>query len=119
LDEKGIPMMAERAYLLPPHSRIGPLEPQERLAVMQASIVAGVYEKSVDRESAYEMLKHKAEQAAVSPPAQEIRKMKTTTRQSEDVMTAAMKSAARAAASQAGRSLIRGILGGLLGGKKR
>lgn len=118
LDEKGTPKPAERAYVMPPFSRIGPIEANERLAILQSSVVAGVYEKTVDRESAYEMLKGKAEKAAASPPAEEVRKTKTATRQPEDVMTSVMKSAARAAASQAGRSLIRGILGSLLGGKR-
>ncbi|MBK8130698.1 MAG: DUF853 family protein [bacterium] len=119
LDEQGTPQPAERVMIAPPFSRIGPLESQELLAIMQSSIVAGVYEKSVDRESAYEMLKGKAEQSAASPPAEELRRAKPSARQPDDMMTAVMKSAARAAASQAGRSLIRGILGGLLGGKRR
>lgn len=119
LDEKGTPLPADRVFIAPPFSRIGPIEANERLALLQSSIVAGVYEQSVDRESAYEMLKNKAEKAAASPPAEEARKTRASTRQPEDVMTAVMKSAARAAASQAGRSLIRGILGGLLGGKRR
>jgi DNA helicase HerA-like ATPase len=119
LDEKGAPLPAERAFIMPPFSRIGPIEANERLALLQSSIVAGVYEQSVDRESAYEMLKNKAEKAASAPPAEEVRKTRASTRQPEDVMTSVMKSAARAAASQAGRSLIRGILGGLLGGKRR
>jgi DNA helicase HerA-like ATPase len=118
LDEKGIPAPAERAYILPPFSRIGPLEDNERLVTMQSSIVAGVYEQAVDRESAYEKLKGKAEQAAASGQAEEVRKSTKSTRQPEDVMTAVMKSAARAAASQAGRSLIRGLLGSLLGKKR-
>ena len=118
LDEKGVPAPAERAYILPPFSRIGPLEDNERLVTMQSSIVAGVYEQSVDRESAYEKLKQKAEQAAASEKAEEVSKAKKKSAKGpEDVMTAVMKSAARAAASQAGRSLIRGLLGGLLGKK--
>ncbi|MCL4305367.1 DUF853 domain-containing protein [bacterium] len=118
LDEKGSPAPAERVYIMPPFSRIGPLDERERLVTMQSSIVAGVYEKTIDRESAYEMLKQKAEQSAAAAPAEEIRKPKAAGRKPDDVMTAMVKSAARAAASQAGRSLIRGILGGLFGGKK-
>ncbi len=118
LDEKGSPAPAERVYIMPPFSRIGPLDERERLVTMQSSIVAGVYEKTIDRESAYEMLKQKAEQSAAAVPAEEVRKPKAAGRKPDDVMTAMVKSAARAAASQAGRSLIRGILGGLLGGKK-
>src|SRR5436190_2140880 len=63
LDEKGRPEVVQRAFVLPPASRIGPISPDERKAVMARSPVAGVYETSVDRESAYEKL---AARAAVS-----------------------------------------------------
>src|ERR1700748_1067782 len=56
LDEKGTPGIVERAFILPPHSQIGPITPQQRQAAMQDSPVAGVYEKAVDRDSAYERL---------------------------------------------------------------
>ncbi len=57
LDEKGRPSITERAFVLPPGSQIGPIASAQRQALLQASLVAGVYEKAVDRESAYEMLK--------------------------------------------------------------
>ena len=57
LDEKGRPTMVERAFVLPPASRIGPITPEERKALIASSIVAGVYETVLDRESAYEKLK--------------------------------------------------------------
>ncbi|MEC4718048.1 DUF853 domain-containing protein [Noviherbaspirillum sp. CPCC 100848] len=56
LDAKGIPTVVERAYIIPPASQIGPLTDEERAAVMADSIVAGVYETTVDRESAHEKL---------------------------------------------------------------
>src|SRR3954454_22606447 len=56
LDEKGRPTVVERAFVLPPASRIGPVTPDERKVVMAQSPVAGAYEKTVDRESAYEKL---------------------------------------------------------------
>ena len=61
LDEKGRPHIVERAFILPPASRIGPLTAAERQAVIQASLVYGVYEKTVDRESAFEKLKNAAQ----------------------------------------------------------
>ncbi len=64
LDEKGTPNVVERATVAPPRSRIGPITPEERKAIMAQSIVAGVYETPVDRESAYERLKGRA---AVAP----------------------------------------------------
>lgn len=57
LDEKGRPNVVERAYIVPPASRIGPITPEERQSVLAGSVVAGVYEKTLDRESAYEKLK--------------------------------------------------------------
>src|SRR5512139_3488109 len=56
LDEKGRPSVTERVYVLPPGSQIGPITPQQRQALLANSVVAGVYEKTVDRESAFERL---------------------------------------------------------------
>ncbi|USX25315.1 DUF853 domain-containing protein [Oxalobacteraceae bacterium OTU3CINTB1] len=56
LDEKGAPRMVERVFILPPASQLGPLDAAERKAAIDGSIVAGVYEKTIDRESAYEKL---------------------------------------------------------------
>ena len=60
LDEKGRPCVTERVYVLPPGSQIGPITPEQRKALIDGSLVAGVYEKVVDRESAYEKLKGRA-----------------------------------------------------------
>lgn len=62
LDEKGRPNIVEQALIRPPFSQIGPIEIRERKQIIQSSLVYGVYEKTVDRESAYEMLKKRAEQ---------------------------------------------------------
>lgn len=125
LDEKGIPSPVERALVCPPKSRIGPANDAERAAVMRQSLVAGVYEKQVDRESAYEILKKRAvEVAAEKAPQQEEQGFdwggvlggKRTSR-SDSVLESAAKSAARAIGSQLGRSIIRGVLGSILGKK--
>jgi DNA helicase HerA-like ATPase len=63
LDEKGQPGIVERAHVLPPCGRIGPIMPAERQAVIRGSLVFGHYERAVDRESAYELLKARAQQA--------------------------------------------------------
>ncbi len=60
LDEKGRPTIVERAWVLPPGSRIGPLTDPERLAVIKGSVIYGHYENTIDRESAYEKLKGRA-----------------------------------------------------------
>ncbi|MYN10448.1 helicase HerA-like C-terminal domain-containing protein [Pseudoduganella aquatica] len=56
LDEKGTPQIVQRAFILPPASQLGPIDAAERKAAIDGSVVAGVYEKTVDRESAYEQL---------------------------------------------------------------
>jgi len=60
LDEKGTPSMVERAFVVPPGTRIGPITPEERKAQIEGSVVFGAYEKKIDRKSAYEILKNKA-----------------------------------------------------------
>jgi DNA helicase HerA-like ATPase len=57
LDEKGRPSLTERVYVLPPSSQIGPISPAQRQALLAESLVAGVYEKEVDRDSAFEAIK--------------------------------------------------------------
>jgi len=56
LDEKGIPMMVEKAFIMPPCSQIGPVTNDERIAIIKNSLVYGVYENVLDRESAFEIL---------------------------------------------------------------
>ena len=143
LDEKGRPCVVERALILPPASRIGPISADERRAVIESSVIFGHYEQTVDRESAYEKLKGRA-QALQGAPAD--------TRQGppvagpapaagggimdalggilggttgprggrrEGALESAAKSAARAIGSQLGRQIVRGIMGSMFGGTKR
>ncbi len=123
LDEKGTPGIVQRAFVLPPHSQIGPITPQQRQQINQQSLVAGHYEKTVDRESAYELLQARTQQTARETPraAKEAKQAapRRPARPSDDLITAVMKSAGRAMASQAGREITRGILGSLLGGTTR
>ena len=59
--------MVERALIWPPRSQIGPITPEQRQQIMRDSLVAGVYENVVDRESAYELLKARASQKVGLP----------------------------------------------------
>lgn len=59
LDEQGIPQIVERGWVMPPYSAFSPISPEIRKALMNKSIVAGIYEQSVDRDSAYERLQQK------------------------------------------------------------
>ena len=67
LDAKGRPSVTERAWVVPPGSRIGPIDAAERRELLAASLVAGVYEQAIDRESAYENIKGRV--VAPVPPA--------------------------------------------------
>src|SRR5512145_1949806 len=60
LDAKGTPGITERAWVLAPGSQLGPITPEDRRQLLAGSMVTGVYEKTVDRESAFEMLKARA-----------------------------------------------------------
>lgn len=118
LDREGVPTPVGRALICPPQSRLRPLDVQERGGVLKESILYGHYEQAVDRESAYEILRKRAQQKpaeAAPAPARTAGKR----RGSDSVIEALAKSAARAIGSQAGRSLIRGLLGSLLGGRRR
>jgi len=122
LDAKGTPTPVERALVLPPASRLAPLNAEERAAVLQASPLAGHYEKGVDRESAYEVLRARAERAAAAAPAPvpgRGRAPATVGEQAGEVLGSVVKSAARAAGTQIGRQIMRGILGSLFGGSRR
>ncbi|HEU4708813.1 MAG TPA: helicase HerA-like domain-containing protein [Methylophilaceae bacterium] len=130
LDEKGSPVPVERAYVCPPQSRIGPATDTERMQLIQGSLLYGHYEKSVDRESAYEILKARAQQSPEQ--AEEDRGFDwgdlfggggngpgKRGRQPDSMLETAAKSAARAIGSELGRQVMRGVLGSILGGKRR
>lgn len=124
LDEKGIPTPVERSFVCPPGSRVGAVTDAERAETVKASNVFGFYEKNVDRESAYEILKTRADQTAATE-AKENEGFdwggilgggdKKLSSRSDSVFEAAAKSAARAIGSQLGRQIVRGVLGSILG----
>ncbi|GHC69648.1 helicase HerA-like C-terminal domain-containing protein [Limoniibacter endophyticus] len=118
LENKGIPSMVERTLIRPPASRIGPLTPQERAAMMATSPVAGQYDKAIDRESAFEILQKRtqeklaADEAAEQQAAAE-KASRRTVSQRQGVVEAAMKSVVRSVGTSVGRAIVRGILGSL------
>jgi DNA helicase HerA-like ATPase len=121
LDEKGTPTIVERALICPPHSRLSPLHPEERTRFVRESVLYGHYEKTVDRESAYEKLKAKAEQMKMESQEEAAQKRRAAQpkSQTEQLLGAAVKSAAHAIGSQLGRQIIRGVLGSIFGGGRR
>ena len=132
LDEKGRPNIVERAFILPPASQIGPVSDDERKQLIAASIVAGVYETAVDRESAYEKLKGRVAAAPAGKDGADAAAdaagsaggsswgsvlgglLGGGSGRKDSVVQAVVKSAARTIGSQVGRELIRGVLGSLL-----
>jgi hypothetical protein len=132
LEAKGSPAPVERAFVIPPASRLGPLTAAERRKVMDESLVAGHYEKALDRESAYEKLTARATARSADGEAASgglggiFDKLglpgtaggATKGRTRESALEAAAKSAARAMGSEVGRRIIRGVLGSILGGKR-
>jgi DNA helicase HerA-like ATPase len=123
LDEKGTPSVVQRISVAPPGSRLGPITPAERAAVMAGSLVKGIYDQAVDRVSAYEILQQRAEQAAAevapSAPVAEPRARTSSGGGRQSPLEAFVSSAARSIGTQIGRSLMRGILGSLTGGRRR
>ena len=143
LDAKGRPSVTERVFVLPPGSQLGPITPQQRQALMASSLVAGVYEKMVDRESAYEKLKGRAAEAgaqagnaagggngkvAAGTPAEEGGGLlgglndllfgSTGPRggKRDGLAQTMAKSAVRTMGTTIGKEILRGVLGGIFGG---
>jgi DNA helicase HerA-like ATPase len=130
LQEKGIPMPVERAWICPPRCRMGAITPEERATVRSRSPVGGRYDTPIDRESAEEMLAKKAEDrgaiaekapAAKAGPEQRSKmdEFLWGTKRRQGAVEAAAKSATRTVATGIGRQILRGVLGSLFGGRKR
>ncbi|MBT8139401.1 MAG: DUF853 domain-containing protein [Gammaproteobacteria bacterium] len=125
LQSKGVPTMVQRTFIKPPVSRIGPAKKPEREQVMQQSPCKNVYEELIDRDSAFEKLQARAEQAAEE--AEQVRQTKARSldkpkpkakgRQRQGLAEAFAKSMVRSLGSKAGRSLARGVLGSLFKGR--
>jgi hypothetical protein len=119
LREGGVPSIVERTLISPPASRLGPVTEAERRQVLDQSPVRGRYEPVVDRASAYEMLKQKADITAGTRPSREVGR---TTRRSSgghgtDLMETMTKSLVRSIGSSLGRKIMRGVLGSILRGR--
>jgi DNA helicase HerA-like ATPase len=140
LDEKGRPNIVERALIVPPHAQIGPITPDERKQITAGSLLAGHYEKAVDRESAYELLKGRTEGKQPQTEAQGTSGTAAPTASGGGILDsiggalggvfggsgnssrasnrqsmgeAFAKSAVRSIGSAVGREIIRGVLGSI------
>ena len=138
LDDKGRPNIVERAFIMPPASQLGPIDAAARKTLMAQSVVAGVYEKVLDRESAHEIITSRTAATAATEKEAQVRAETAKTAEKEEEsglggllgglfgsgkskrespVQAMVKSAARSIGSQVGREIIRGVLGSIL--KKR
>jgi DNA helicase HerA-like ATPase len=113
LNDKGQPNFVERALIYPPESQLPPLSAAEHEETVKQSAIYGHYEKVVDRESAYEMLKNRTPQV---PAGQQHAAGGGWQSQAGEMAEALGKSAVRAIGSQLGREIMRGVLGSIFGG---
>jgi uncharacterized protein len=133
LQDKGAPGVVDRTLIRPPGSRIGPATVEERERVMSASPVAGRYDQPVDRESAHELLKKKADEKlsrheeeqrrlaleqVVAEEAKRRERLEAEQRRGsgrrQSAMEAMVASVARSMGTQIGRQIVRGVLGSFL-----
>ena len=140
LDAKGRPSVTERVFVLPPESQLGPITLEQRRALLSNSLVAGVYEKTVDRESAYEKIKGRTDAAVASATKAPnggaagqnesggmlggLNDMLFGTTgprgaRHDGLAQSMARSAVRTMGSAVGREIIRGVLGSIFGGKRR
>jgi DNA helicase HerA-like ATPase len=145
LDDKGRPNIVERAFVVPPGTRIGAVTPQEREKIVKSSAVAGKYDEVKDRESAYEKLTGRVASKAPVPQTETPHPVGKTPDPAsaaggglmdtigtvlggstgprgghhEGALEVVAKSAARAIGSQVGRQIVRGVLGSIFGSSGR
>lgn len=145
LDEQGTPQIVERGWVMPPYSAFTPITPEERQTLISKSIIAGIYEQAVDRDSAYEMLQNKVaereqqqntelakqqekeqetlakqqakeqERLAREQQKEEERAARERAKLTQDIVGTFAKSAARSLGGSTGQKLVRGLLGSLFG----
>lgn len=118
LESKGAPSVVERTLIRPPASRMGPITKAERKAILEQSSIGALYDTAIDRESAYEVLRARADDMAKAEEKARQREARTKARgkkaprrrsNRQSVGEAAIKTAVRTLS----RELVRGLLGGL------
>jgi DNA helicase HerA-like ATPase len=143
LDERGQPAVVERAWIVPPQSQLGPITDAQRSTLIQQSLVAGVYEQVVDRDSAYEHLVKAHTVAPATAPRATTPGVPVpptvpgatggggflsgllgaifgkTSARGDSLAAAASKSVVRTLSSTLTREITRGLLGSMRGGRRR
>lgn len=135
LDEKGSPTMVQRAMVIAPCSRMGPVTDDERNTLINGSSLYGKYEDAIDRESAYEMLQKGIQESTDQAGAPQVKDKDTdvdngvwgglknilfgTTGPRGGKHDGIVQTIAKSAARQITNQVIRGALGSLSGGRRR
>ena len=123
LEDKGTPSVVERTLIRPPTSKLGPASSDAKRMALKADGVGEKYDKTEDRESAYEVLQKRAEKASVIAEKEKEEKAKAKPKKRasnrQSVGEAALKSLTRAVSSSVGRSIAKQLIRGVLGGLKR
>ena len=138
LDEKGAPNPVERAFILPPEGQVGPITPEERTRLIQSSLLYGIYEKDIDRISAFEIISEKMKATDLQKQQLEQQKQREIEQRERDkalreeekrrrleakddvfggLLKTVGRSVGRQVTSQIGRSITRTILGAFFGKK--
>ena len=138
LDEKGAPIPVERAFILPPEGQVGPITPEERTRLIQSSLLYGIYEKDIDRISAFEIISEKMKATDLQKQQLEQQKQREIEQRERDkalreeekrrrleakddvfggLLKTVGRSVGRQVTSQIGRSITRTILGAFFGKK--
>lgn len=147
LEAKGVPGIVQRTLIRPPFSRLGPVSEDERAETVKASPMAEKYGKTLDRESAQEILAKRAEKAATEaekdtqsgpdsdddlfemnsgdhkqgrryePEATVTKSRSSRSSRSDSIVETFGKSLARQLGTRAGKALVRGVLGSLFRGR--
>ncbi|MDO5621506.1 MAG: DUF853 family protein [Paracoccus sp. (in: a-proteobacteria)] len=138
LENKGVPGMVQRTLVRPPVTQLGPITDDERTAIMATSPLGLKYNQVIDRESAFEILSRRAEEAAAeaekAKAVDDLFKMEGGSARSrgysapqikaaqqtsiaEDLVGTLGKTLTRQVTNQASRAIIRGVLGSLFRGR--
>ncbi len=130
LDLKGVPTMVERTLIRPPMSRLGPVAEEERAELLKASPVYGLYDQAVDRDSAYELLAHRAEAAAerretsraerkAPPTPRASGRLRHREQRASTATERFVKNMAGSVGREVGNMIVRQVVRGILGGLSR
>lgn len=119
LDNEGTPSIVQNVRVVPPLSRIGTITSQERESIIKRSPLYGFYEQSINRESAYEIIKQKTLQRQQETAAQQQPRETKVKKSGPSTAQIILKSTTKILNSRVGQQIVRGVLGSIFGGNKK